>query len=65
MSHHCTVICEPVLLAICGPEMKIHRSREDPEFTKVNRKAIRDTELPSKIYQIHLKYVVGTMSRRF
>ena len=45
--------------------MKVHRSNEVPEYTYINKKAIRDIESTSKVDQNHLKYILGTLAVHF
>ena len=52
-------------LAVCWPEMKVHRSLEKPGCTEFNRKAKQDIQSTIKVGQNHLKYIFWTLSRRF
>ena len=45
------------ILAIFGSEMKVRMYSEVPERTEIDKKATRDIEGTTKVYQNYLKYI--------
>ena len=54
-----------LILAFCGPEIKVRRDSEVPECTEIIMTAARDIEYTIKMDPSHLKYILWTVNGRF